>query len=121
MTTKTGQLGQDKQNGTSGQFRKDIWARTIQKEQPDSIAGTRQSGQVSLTGQPRQVSLEWTERTGLPGDGIGVRRAVDKVAWAGQPGQGSLVRTGHLREDIWDRTTVTGQRDILDWTSWPDR
>jgi hypothetical protein len=47
----------------------------------------------------------WTR---LPGQGSWKR-----TSGTGQPGQDSRVRTGHLREDIWDRTTVTGQRDIL--------
>jgi hypothetical protein len=46
--------------------------------------------------------------TGLPGNGRGVGRAVDKVAWAGQMEQ----------EDSWDMTARTGQtsQDRISWT-----
>jgi hypothetical protein len=34
---------------------------------------------------------------------------VDKIAWAGQPGQDSWIRTGHLGPDNRDRTANTCQ------------
>jgi hypothetical protein len=70
-TTRKGQLGQDSRDGT------------VSTDWP--------------TGQPGQVSLERTEMEGLPGNESGFRRAVDQVAWAGQPEQ----------EDSWDRTAGT--------------
>ncbi len=54
-------------------------------------------------GRPGQVSLERTEMTGLSGHDSGVRRAVVKVARAGQLEQDSCDRTaggsGQMRED----------------------
>jgi hypothetical protein len=58
MTSLTGPLGQDS------------WDRTVSPGRPER--------------QPRQVSLERTEMTGLPGHNRGARRAVANVAWAGQ-------------------------------------
>jgi hypothetical protein len=78
-----------------------------------------------LTGQ---VSLERTKVTGLPGHDSGVRRAADKVVWAGQLEQDRWVRTGGSGQsgqyDSQDRTSESGQlrqdsRDRSDWTNWP--
>jgi hypothetical protein len=73
MTSWTGPLGQN------------IWDRTARRGQ----FGTGQSGQDSLNRSARSVSLERTEMAELPDHDRGVRRAVDKVAWAGQLEQGS--------------------------------
>jgi hypothetical protein len=44
------------------------------------------------------VSLDRTERTGLPGHDSNIKRAVDKGVWAEQ-----------LDQDSWDRAAGTGQ------------
>jgi hypothetical protein len=83
--TRLGELGQD------------IWDRNVRtghlrQERQDRTVWTGQFWQVRPTGQPGQVSREKTEMTGLPGNDSGVRRAVNKVAWAGKLEQ----------EDGWD-------------------
>jgi hypothetical protein len=67
-----------------------------------------------------------TEMTGLPGNESSVRRAVDKVAWAGQLEEDCSDRADETGQEIFDRTSVTGQlgqdsRDGSDWTSRPQR
>jgi hypothetical protein len=42
----------------AGQLRKNIWQRTTRTGQPE---------EVSMRGQPRQASLDRTERTSIPG------------------------------------------------------
>jgi hypothetical protein len=71
----------------------------------DGTAGKGQSGQVSLTGHPRWVSLDRTERTGLPGHDSGIKRTVDKGVWAEQLEQDSWDKAAHS----WDRTAGIGQ------------
>jgi hypothetical protein len=88
----------------TGQLAKDIWDRTTETGQ---LAGTGQSGQVSLIGQSQWVSLDRTERTGLPGKDSGIKRLVDKGIWAAQLEQDSRGRatgTGQLVQDGRDRT-----------------
>ncbi len=84
------------------------------------MARTGQPGQVSLTGHPGWVSLDRTERTGLPRHDSRIQRAVDKgvwaeklekdrwykTAWTGQPGQDSrdrIARTGKPGQESRDR------------------
>ncbi len=87
---RTGQLGQDKRDQTTlaGQSWQSSWNMTSWTWQWlwqwDWTDRTGQSGQIGLTGQPGRVHLDRTERTGLPGHDSGIRRAVDKVAWAEQ-------------------------------------
>jgi hypothetical protein len=63
---------------------------------------TGQSRQVGLTCQPGWLSLDRTERTGLPGHRTGIQRAVDKNVWAEQ-----LI--GQLRKGSRDRIAGMGQ------------
>ncbi len=63
-----------------------------------------------MTGQPGWVSLDKTERTGLPGHDSGIKRAVDKGVWAEQ-----------LEKDSWDRTAGRGWLDRTAGRRWPDR
>jgi hypothetical protein len=65
--------GQDNQDRTVGKGH-------LGEDNSDKTARNDQSRQVSLTGQPGWVSLDRTERIGLPGHDSGVKRAVDKVA-----------------------------------------
>ncbi len=92
----------------AGQLAEDIWDRTPQTEQRDRTAGTGQSRQASLTGHPGWVSLDRTERTGLPGHDSVIKSAVDKGVWAEQLEQDSwegqhTARTGQLGLDSQDR------------------
>ncbi len=81
--------GQDRWDRTGGQ---DRWDRTGGQDRWDRTGGQDSRDRTSRRGQLEQdllvrlailVSLERTEMTGLPGNVSGVRRAVDKVAWAG--------------------------------------
>jgi hypothetical protein len=95
------------------------------------MARTGQPGQVSLSGHPGWVSLDRTERTGLPGHDSHIKRAVDKgvwaeklekdswymTAWTGKPGQDSRDRTARTgksgqasQKDRWDSTARKGNR-----------
>ncbi len=44
------------------------------------------------------MSLDSTEKTGLPGHEYGIKRAVDKGVWAEQ-----------MEQDSWDRAAGTGK------------
>jgi hypothetical protein len=71
------------------------------------------------------VSLDRTERTGLPGHDTGIKRAVDKSVWAEQLGEDSWNRAqgqdiqdgtaGTARQDSWYRTAWTGQPGQNSW------
>ncbi len=74
----------------------------MRQNHSDRTARTGQSGQVSLTGHPGWVSLDRTERTGLPGHDRVIKGAVDngfgavqfsRIAGTGQyiAGTGQLV------------------------------
>ncbi len=57
------------------------------------------------------MSLDRTERTGLPRHDSGINRAVDKGVWAEQLEQDSRDRAAHSRE----RTAGTGQLGQNSW------
>jgi hypothetical protein len=77
------------------------------------IVGTGHSGQFGLSGQTGQVCLDRTARKRQQRQDSSVRRAVDKVAGAGQFRQGDLgygtAGTGTARSGQPGRTTLTLQ------------
>jgi hypothetical protein len=68
----------------------------------DRTAGTNQSGQVGLTGQPRQVDLDKAERTRLSGHDNKDRTAASGELWTRLPGKAAGIK--QLGQDSRDRT-----------------
>jgi hypothetical protein len=102
-TFRIGKRGQGGQNMTARaelkQDNREVWDNHSRQDSKDStsgrdhqymIAGTGHSGQFGLTGQTGQICLDRTARTRQQRQDSSVRRAVDKIAGAGQLGQGDL-------------------------------
>ncbi len=92
----------------TGQLAKDIWDRTTQTAQPGQVSLETLALHVSLRGQPGWVSLDRTERIGLPGLDSRIERAVDKGVRV-EKLQDRTAGTGQQRQDSRDGTAKTGQ------------